>query len=157
MEKKSLKKRLMALGLIAISFVAVAKTIGINAGSGVFRNVAAAQGVGIGDGVELRIAALRGLVGMYQTAYGVTSVSIGDVVAVTYTDGSKEQAQVACFAGTVCVVPLPNTQVAPGSGAGTGIGGGGGNGGGTGGGTGGGGGWTPPPANGCPKCTVTVG
>ncbi|MFA4496757.1 hypothetical protein P2A63_20565, partial [Xanthomonas perforans] len=111
MERKSLKKRLMALGLIAISFVAVAKTISINAGSGVFLGVPAAQGVGVGDIAEVRIAALTALTGMYRTTYGLGSVAIGDVIAVTYQNGSKEQGQVMCFAGSVCVTPLPGTQV----------------------------------------------
>ncbi|KGE52040.1 hypothetical protein GW15_0211015 [Xanthomonas axonopodis pv. vasculorum] len=74
----------MMLGLIAISFVAVAKTISIDAGTGVFLGVPAAQGVGTGDIAELRIAALTALTGMYKATYGLESISIGDVIAVTY-------------------------------------------------------------------------
>ncbi|WP_225851631.1 hypothetical protein, partial [Xanthomonas sontii] len=120
-----MKNRLMMLCLLAISFAAIAKTVSIDAASGVFQNVAAAQGVGSGDMAELRIAALTALTGMYRSTYGLASISVGDVVAVTYQDGSKEKGQVVCLSGSVCVVPLPGTQTGPGSGAGTGGGGGG--------------------------------
>lgn len=49
---------------------------------------------------------------------------IGDVVEVTYEDGSKEKAQVNCGSGTVCVVPLAGTQESASTGGGGGDGGG---------------------------------
>lgn len=118
MKINSLKNNLMMLGLIAISFVAVAKTISINAGTGVFLGVPAARGIGTGDIADLRIAALTALTGMYRATYGVGSVSIGDVIAVTYQNGSRERGQVLCMAGSVCVTPMPGTQVGAGGGGG---------------------------------------
>lgn len=161
MERKSIKARRVPVLLAAMltASAAIAATLSINAGAYPYNTVPAASGIGVSSEGELRVAALTALTGAYRTAHGVASVSVGDIVDVTYGDGSKEKGTVVCSVGSVCTQPVPGTQISAPGGSGGGGGGGsegsGGNGGtGTapGSGSGGGLGDCHPPA-----CTVTVG
>ncbi|HVJ38208.1 MAG TPA: hypothetical protein VM687_10470 [Stenotrophomonas sp.] len=158
MERKLFSRRTVFLFLALLAFAAIAKTININAGAYPYNTVPAAQGISVSDDSTLRMAALTALTGMYRTISGVASVSIGDVIAVTYDDGSKEQGNVVCMAGSVCVMPVPGTQQGANDGGGTAGGGGGGEGSG-GGGSGNGGGGSGGNLGECPgpACTVSVG
>jgi hypothetical protein len=159
MERKLFSRRTVFLILALLAFAAIAKTININAAAYPYNTVPAAQGISVGDDSVLRLAALTALTGMYRSIMGVSSVSVGDVISVTYDDGSKEKGDVVCMAGSVCVVPIPGTQQGAGDGGGSAGGGGGGSEGGGGGGSGNGGGGSGGNLGECPgpACTVSVG
>lgn len=151
MKRKSVK-RINVIFLTLLAFSAVAATISINAAAYPYNTVPAAKGVGVSDDSAVRIAALFSLVGMYRTLNGVSSVKVGDIINVTYDDGSKEKGNVVCLAGSICVVPIPGTQQnASGGGGSVGDSGGGG------GGSLSGGGLLGGCTNTCSTGTVTVG
>lgn len=162
--KSKWRRKLCAVFLGSLALVAVAGTITIDAGKLPYSEVNAAKGINAFAEYELRQPAMLALVGMYRSTHGPFSVPDGTIVNLTYSDGSKEKALVACPVGTPCVQPVPGTQeFAPSNGVG---GGGGGDGGGA---AGGNGGMNPPGSgsagpsppicvNGCyGSGTVTVG
>lgn len=98
----------IALMILILPLAAGAVTI--RAGDAPYNNVAAAQGVTVLDMSELRVAAMFGLWGAYSTVHGLTALPRGSTFTVIYSDGSSENATVACVGSTVCVIPVPGTQ-----------------------------------------------
>lgn len=151
------KRTFQVLAFLCLSAAAgsvSASAVSINLSSLPYSGIPATRGISVHDIWELRVAAISAAAATYRINHGVTTLPVGSIITVTYTDGSKEKASVTSPSSSAGVKEIPGTQV---SGQPTAGGGGGEGGGGGGGGLGGGG---SGPIGGCyGKChgEVTVG
>lgn len=114
------KSRKWFLIACLVATAVIAKTISIDVSKKPYDTVAPAIGIDVYTSGDLKIAALLGLMGMYRVTNGILSAPIGTIIEVKWSDGSAEQALVACLVGTPCVQPIPGTQRgAPGGGGGS--------------------------------------
>lgn len=98
------------IALMILSMPLVAAAVTVRAGDAPYNSVPAASGVTVLSISEVRVAAMFGLWGAYRTVHGFTALPRGSTFTVIYSDGSSENATVACVGGTVCVIPVPGTQ-----------------------------------------------
>lgn len=116
------KARFYLIGLVALSFAALAATITVYASDPRWNSLNNVAGTGISSELGIRSLGAFVIVRMHnETPAQSKPIQLGSTFKVVWQDGSSEQVKYQCNTSpAVCAKPVPGTQQAPSSGSGGG-------------------------------------
>jgi hypothetical protein len=103
----------LAILLFFVAFASNAATITINLNNAPYNSDPRFSGVGVISDIAERQGALWNAYGVYKTNNLGPQINKGDVIKVTYQDGSSERALVDSLFSHAGIKPIPGTQSSP--------------------------------------------